>query len=407
MSSQPTSFKTLSAQSTSFKTCDALSPFGTSIFAQMSQLATEVGAINLSQGFPDFEGPSAIVDAAVHALRDGKNQYARSRGVVPLVEAIASHQKRFYNLDVDPMTEVSCFNGATEGLAASLLGMLNPGDEVILFEPFYDSYPALCALRGAIPKFVTLPFPDFHLDKEQLTSLFNDKTKLILLNTPQNPTGKVFDKEELEFIAELCHRYDAYVLSDEVYEHLTYDGEKHLPMACIDGMWDRTLTLSSSGKTWSFTGWKVGWATGPAVLVDAAQSAHQYLTYSGAAPLQHAIAHAIENYSAPDGYIGELKAEYLARRDFLSEALSEAGLKVALPKGTYFVLADFSEFFEGDDVEFAQWLAREHGVAAIPPSSFYAYDKEAGKKLVRFAFCKEMQTLEKAKAHLLAMAKSI
>lgn len=375
-------------------TAERLRPFGTSIFAEMTRLALQANAVNLSQGFPDFEGPAPIVEAAVEALRVGHNQYARSMGVPPLVQAIARHQRDCYGLHYDPMTEVTVFAGATEGIAASLLGLLNPGDEVIVFEPFYDSYPAILALDGAKARYYTLRFPDFALDLEQLEALFGPRTRAVLINTPHNPTGKVFSRAELQAIAQLCQRHDVVVVSDEVYEHLTYDGLEHVPMASIPGMRDRTLTLSSAGKTYSFTGWKIGWATGPAHLVAAAQAAHQFLTFASANPLQHAVAFALERYSGE--FFGHLAREYQARRDFLVEALQEVGFEVAVPKGTYFILASFRRLFEGDDQAFARHLIERCGVAAIPPSVFYAQCPEQGASLVRFAFCKRQETLRRA-----------
>ena len=377
---------------------EKLVPFGTTVFAEMTSLAQRHNAINLAQGFPDFEGPAEIVEAAVQAIRSGENQYARSRGHPPLVEAIAEAQLRNYGLEYDPMREVVVFNGATEGIAASLLGLLNPGDEVILFEPFYDSYPPCIALAGAIPRFITLRFPDFALDGDALRALVNKKTRMIVLNTPMNPTGKVFTKGELETIAEVCLENDLLALTDEVYEHLVFDGAVHMPLAALPGMRERTLTLSSAGKTYSFTGWKVGWGTGPATMMDAAQAAHQFLTYTIATPLQTAVAFALQNFTAE--FIGKFRAEYLARRDFLASTLETVGFDVAVPKGTYFILADFTPVFEGDDWEFARWLTAEHGVAAIPPSSFFQADAEEGRRLARFAFCKKMGTLEAAAERL-------
>jgi len=371
-----------------------LVPFGTTVFAEMTALAQEHGAINLAQGFPDFEGPSEIVEAAVQALRSGDNQYARSRGHPPLAEAIAEAQRRYYGLAYDPMTEVVVFNGATEGICASLLGLLNPGDEVILFEPFYDSYPPCLALAGATPRFLTLRFPDFALDGEALRDLVTDRTRMIVLNTPMNPTGKVFTEEELEIIASVCLEHDLVALTDEVYEHLVFDEAEHKPLAGIPGMRERTLTLSSAGKTYSFTGWKIGWGTGPADLVDAAQAAHQFLTYTIATPLQTAVAFALRNFG--EEFLTDFRNEYMARRDFLVSALEDVGFDVAVPKGTYFILADFTPVFQGDDWEFARWLTVEHGVAAIPPSSFFQADAEEGRRLARFAFCKKMETLETA-----------
>ena len=382
-------------------TAERLRPFGTTIFAEMTRLATERGAINLSQGFPDFEGPSPILDAAVEALRSGSNQYARSMGAPALVEAIADHQQRCYGLAPDPMREVMVTCGATEAIAASMLGLLNPGDEVVLLEPFYDSYPALVALAGAKARYLTLRFPDFALDVDALERLLGERTRLLVLNTPHNPTGKVFSLEELSAIARIARERDLLVLSDEVYEHLTYDGLPHIPLATLPGMWERTLTLSSTGKTFSFTGWKVGWATGPAHLVEAAQAAHQFLTFSGAHPLQMAMALALRHVH--DGFLQELEREYVERRDFLVRILDEVGFEVAVPRGTYFVLASFSSLFEGTDREFVRHLVDEAGVCAIPPSVFYGGAPEEGRRLVRFAFCKTRETLERAAEGLLRL----
>ncbi len=375
-----------------------LLPFGTTVFAEMTALAREHNAINLAQGFPDFEGPPQIVEAAVKALRSGNNQYARSRGHPPLTEAIAEAQRAYYGLAYDPATEVVVFSGATEGIAASLLGLLNPGDEVILFEPFYDSYPPCLALAQAVPKFLTLRFPDFVLDEDALRGLVTHRTRMIMLNTPMNPTGKVFTKEELEIIASVCRDHDLIAVTDEVYEHLVFDGAEHTPLAGLPGMRERTLTLSSAGKTYSFTGWKIGWATGPAHLVDGAQAAHQFLTYAIPTPLQEGVAFALNNYR--EDFVTQFRAEYLARRDFLVGALKKAGFKVAIPKGTYFILVDFTPVFDGDDWEFARWITLEHGVAAIPPSSFFHGDSSEGSRLARFAFCKKMETLEAAAERL-------
>ncbi len=377
---------------------EKLRPFGTTIFAEMTALAQAHDAINLAQGFPDFEGPGEIVEAAVRALRSGDNQYARSRGHPELVRAIADTQRHHYGLEYDPMEEVVVFSGATEGIAASMLGILNPGDEVILFEPFYDSYPPGLALSGAVPRFLTLRFPDFALDGDELRSLVTERTRMIVLNTPMNPTGKVFTREELGIIAQVCREHDLIALTDEVYEHLVFDGAEHVPLATLPGMRERTLTLSSAGKTFSFTGWKIGWGTGPRGLVDGAQAAHQFLTYAIATPLQVAIAHALTNHR--DAFLEDFRREYARRRDFLMEALRGAGLDVVTPKGTYFIYAAFGDVFEGDDRDFAFWLTKEHGVASLPPSSFYHEGIEEGRRLTRFAFCKRMETLEKAAERL-------
>ena len=377
---------------------ERLRPFGTTIFAEMTALAQKHGAINLAQGFPDFEGPPEIVEAAVRALRSGDNQYARSRGHPELVRAVADTQKRHYGLEYDPMEEVVVFSGATEGIAASLLGILDPGDEVILFEPFYDSYPPGLALSGATPRFLTLRFPDFALDGNALRALVTDRTRMIVLNTPMNPTGKVFSREELQVIAGVCQEHDLIALTDEVYEHLFFDDAEHIPLATLPGMRERTLTLSSAGKTYSFTGWKIGWGTGPKALVDGAQAAHQFLTYAIATPLQAAVAFALRNHT--EDFLLGFRAEYTARRDYLTDALEQAGLRVVVPRGTYFIYAAFEEIFQGDDRAFAYWLTLEHGVAALPPSSFYQVGIDEGRRLTRFAFCKRMETLQAAAERL-------
>lgn len=378
-----------------------LKSFGTTIFSEMTRLAIEHEAINLSQGFPDFEGPPEILDAAVAALRSGDNQYARSMGHMKLVNAVAGQRKRDYGLDYDPLEEVTVFSGATEGIASSMLGLLDPGDEVILLEPFYDSYPASVAMASAVPRYLTLRFPDFRLDMEALAALFNDRTRLVVINTPHNPTGKVFTREELEAIAGLCIKHEVTVLTDEVYEQLVFDGAEHIPMATIPGMRERTLSLSSAGKTFSFTGWKVGWATGPRPLVAAAQAAHQFVTFATATPLQVAVAHALDHLD--ETYYERFRSEYAERRAFLLSALEEAGMKTAPPAGTYFVLADFTGIHDGDDRDFVRRLIEKHGVAAIPPSVFYKADPDEGRKLVRFAFCKRMETLQAAAQRLRRM----
>lgn len=377
---------------------ERLKPFGTTVFAEMTALAQRHQAINLAQGFPDFEGPGEVVEAAVDALRSGENQYARSRGHPDLVRALATRYEQIYGLTFDPMEEVVVFSGATEGIAASLLGILNPGDEVILLEPFYDSYPPGLALSGAVPRFLTLRFPDFSLDPDALRALVNRRTRMIVLNTPMNPTGKVFSTEDLEVIASICREHDLVALTDEVYEHLTFDGARHVPLATLPGMRERTLTLSSAGKTYSFTGWKIGWGVGPKHLVDGAQAAHQFLTYAVPTPLQKAVAFALTHHT--DEYLPRFREEYLERRDFLVTVLRDAGLRLEPPEGTYFILADFQAVFQGDDREFCDWLTREHGVAAIPPSAFYQEDLEEGRRLARFAFCKRMETLERAAERL-------
>lgn len=371
-----------------------LRPFGTTIFSEMSRLAAERGAINLGQGFPDFDGPEAVREAAVAALRAGHNQYARSQGLPDLVEAIAEQREAQHGLLYDPMTEVAVFSGATEGLAAAMLGLLDPGDEVILFEPVYDSYPPCVALAGARARYLTLEFPDFAVDEARLRSLIGERTRLIVLNSPHNPTGKVWSRTELDLLARIATEHDLFVLTDEVYEHLLYDGNEHVPLAGLPGMRERTLSVTSVGKTWSLTGWKVGWATGPAPLVRAAQAAHQFLTFATPTPLQHAAAHALRYFSGD--FLEMLREQYAERRGLLLEALERVGFRVAPPAGTYFVLADFRPRFDGDDVAFAHHLIETAGVAAIPPSGFYPERPEAGRHLVRFAFCKRLDTLRAA-----------
>lgn len=373
---------------------DKLASFGTTIFSEMTRLAIEHEAINLSQGFPDFDGPDEIIAAVAEALRGGHNQYARSQGHPLLVEAVARLQSERFGLEYDPMTEIAVTSGATEAIASSLIGILNPGDEVVLFEPFYDSYPAAVRMGGATPRFVTLRFPDFSIDAASLDAVITDRTRAIVVNTPYNPTGKVFDRDELGIIAAAAQKHDLIVISDEVYEHLTYDGVKHESIATLDGMRERTIRISSAGKSYSFTGWKVGWAMAPAPLIRAVQAAHQFVTFATATPMQVGLAKAM-NTMSPD-YYDELRNFYCKRRDFLVEALTSVGFDVAVPKGTYFVLADFSKIFDGDDRAFARHLIEEHGVAAIPPSVFYDVDPTAGQHLIRFAFCKKMDTLEAA-----------
>ncbi len=378
-----------------------LLPFGTSIFSEMTRLALEHGAINLSQGFPDFDGPAKIIEAAEKAMRDGHNQYARSLGHPLLVQAIARSRERDFGTRYDPMTEVVVVSGATEGIASSMLGLLDPGDEVILFEPHYDSYPACVAMAGAIPRVCTLRAPDFALDLDDLAALFSKKTRLLLLNSPHNPTGKVFTAEELAGIAALCQRHGVIVLADEVYEQLTYDGAKHIPIASLPGMRERTLTISSAGKTYSMTGWKVGWALGPANLVAAAQAAHQFVTFATATPLQVAMAHALTALGT--GYLDQLRAQYLERRDFLAGALRSAGFEVQMPQGTCFLLAEFARHSKLDDRGFARELVERHGIASVPLSVFYSSRPEKG--LLRFAFCKKTETLQAAARRLEALAR--
>lgn len=371
-----------------------LQGFGTTIFTEMTLLARRHGAVNLGQGFPNFDGPDVFKEAAARAIRapfaeGGFNQYSRMFGRPELNRAIAEHQKRFYGLDYDPESEVTVMCGATEVIFATLQALCEVGDEVVVFEPFYDSYRASVAMAGAVEKLITLEAPSFTYDPETLERAITPKTRAILLNTPHNPTGKVFRRSELEHIAELARRYDLLVLSDEVYEHLVYDGE-HVPIATLPGMHERTVTTSSAGKTFSFTGWKVGWACAPPAITAALRTAHQFITFANSGPLQPAVAEAL---GAGDDFYRQLLAEYRERRDHLCRGLAEVGFEVLTPAGTYFVLADLRPLGWHDDVEFCRMLPEKVGVAAIPPTAFYV-NKAAGRHLVRFAFCKTLDVLD-------------
>jgi N-succinyldiaminopimelate aminotransferase len=344
-----------------------------------------------------------VIDAARRAMEAGDNQYSRSAGHPALVEAVARFHAAHYGLDYDAFTEVGVTCGATEGVAAALLGLLDPGDEVILFEPFYDSYLAMAAVAGAVPRIATLSPPGFRIERERLAPLFSPRTKLLVLNTPHNPTGRVFSREELGLVAELCIRNDVAVISDEVYEHITFTDDGHAPLASLPGMRERTLTLSSAGKTFSFTGWKIGWSTGPADLVRAQVAAHQFLTFCAATPLQYAAAQALD--LLPPDYYDDLRAGYRRRRDLLCEGLDAAGFRPFVPEGTYFILADFSALSDLPDREFARELCARHGVAAVPPSVFYLERPEEACSLLRFAFCKERATLEEGARRLAGMGR--
>ncbi len=368
-----------------------LAGFGTTIFTEMTRLANEHGAINLSQGFPDFDGPEFVKEAAITAIRAGHGQYARMTGLPELHRALSDKYRRDYGLDYRADTEFTVTSGATEAIFASVQGICDPGDEVILFQPYYDSYRASVLMAGAIPRFVTLRWPDWRFDSEELRAAFTPRTRAILVNTPHNPTGKVFSPAELEEIASHCRERGVLCLSDEVYEHLVYDG-RHVPMATLPGMRERTITLSSFGKTYSLTGWKIGWAAAPPELSAAVRAAHQFITFATATPLQHAAAAAC---AVGREYYDELLASYRSKRDYLAGELLRLGFEVRPPSGTYFICAGFRPFGFDDDVAFCRHLIEHIGVAAIPPSSFYQ-DTEYGKAYVRFAFCKRPETLRLA-----------
>ena len=371
---------------------ERVSNFGTSVFFEMTNLANQHQAVNLGQGFPDFPGPDFLKQAAIDAVQGNVNQYAPGIGQARLREAIARKMDRHYGMPVDPQTEIVVTHGATEALFAGILGLVNPGEEVIIFEPFYDSYVPAVQIAQGVPRFYTLRPPEWQIDPDRLTALFSDKTKLILINTPHNPTGKVFSQEELQLIADLCQKHDAIAVTDEVYEHVIFDDYQHLPLATFPGMAERTLTISSAGKTFSLTGWKVGWAVGQPELVQSVFRGHQFMVYSGVAPLQEAVGVGLET---PDDYYEELGAMYQANRDLLYQVLLEAGLKPVLPRGTYFMMAQIEHLGFPDDVAFCRHLTTEVGVAAIPPSAFYMNPAD-GATLARFAFCKTEETLQEA-----------
>lgn len=387
-----------------------LTPFVTTIFAEMSALAVRTGAINLGQGFPDTDGPAEVAEAAVRAVREGRgNQYPPGPGVPELRRAVAEHQRRWYGLEWDPESEVLVTAGATEAVAAALLALLEPGDEVIALEPYYDSYAAGIAMAGARRVPVTLRpdpgtggtgggaddgadgRPAYRLDLDELRAAVTPATRLILLNSPHNPTGTVLTRAELEAVAALARERDLLVVTDEVYEHLVFDGE-HIPIATLPGMRERTVSISSAGKSFSFTGWKVGWVTAPAPLVAAVRTAKQYLTYVSSGPFQYAVAEAL---ALPDSYLAGLRADLLRKRDLLSAGLAEAGFRVLRPAGTYFVTADITPLGEKDGVAYCMSLPERCGVVAVPTQVFYD-DPDAGRSIVRFAFCKKDEVLTEA-----------
>jgi N-succinyldiaminopimelate aminotransferase len=373
----------------------ALQPFGTTIFTEMSRLAVERRAVNLGQGFPDFAGPAFLKAAACRAIEADHNQYARMAGEPELTEAIADKVRRRYGLAYDPQDEVTVYSGCTEAIHCALLALCEPGDEVVIFEPFYDSYAASVAMAGAVPRFVTLRQPGFRWDRRELQAAVTDRTRLVLLNTPHNPTGRVLGRTELEEVAALARDHDLIVVADEVYEHLVFEGE-HVHIASLDGMRQRTVTLNSTGKTFSMTGWKIGYSTAPAELSAALRTVHQFVTFATATPLQHAM---VEALRAPSAYYEQLLAMYRGKRDRLVRALDVAGFDVFPCEGTYFVCAGFQRFGFDDDVAFCRHLIERAGVVAIPPSAFY-HHQDNGKDFVRFAFCKTDEVLDEAARRL-------
>ena len=378
-----------------------LAPFGTTIFTEMTRLANEHGAINLAQGFPDFDGPDFAKEAAVEAIRAGHGQYARMSGVPVLNRALSEKYAAHYGLSFDPDREITVTSGATEAIFATIQGLVEPGDEVVLFEPAYDSYRASVILAGAVPRFVTLNRPGWSFDEAALAAAFTPRTRAVLLNTPHNPTGKVYSQDELSLLARFCIERDVLCISDEVYEHIVFEGA-HRPIAGLPGMRERTITISSFGKTYSLTGWKIGWAAAPEPLTAAVRAAHQFITFATATPLQHAAAAAL---TADPGYLGRLQTSYREKRDFLVQALARIGFDVSVPAGTYFATAGFAKFGFDDDVAFCRHLVERIGVAAIPPSVFYEH-AELGRSYVRFAFCKKQETLAAAVGRLQALSRA-
>jgi aspartate/methionine/tyrosine aminotransferase len=379
------------------------SSFTESVIREMTRLSDLHGAINLGQGFPDFPAPQELKDAAARAIAEDHNQYPVTWGVPAFREAIAVKYARDYGMTVDPETEICVTCGSTEAMVASMLGVLDPGDEVVIFEPFYENYGPDAILSGAIPRYVSLRPPGWTFDEAELRAAFTDRTSAVIVNTPNNPTGKVFARDELEAIAKLCVRFDAIAITDEIYEHITYDDARHVPIATIPGMEDRTITISALSKTYSVTGWRVGWAIAPAVLTGGIRTVHDFLTVAAPAPLQVAGVTAL---GLPAGYYERIRLEYDERRATMIGLLGEAGFGASPPQGAYYVMADISHLGLGDDVETARHLVEEVGVASVPGSSFFSRP-ELGRPIVRFAFCKKLDTLEAAGDRLVRLHSSI
>jgi aminotransferase len=370
--------------------------FTESVIREMTRLAMKYDAVNLAQGFPDFPAPREIKDAARAAIEADDNQYAITWGQKPLRDALVEKFARTQGVTVDPEREITVTCGSTEAMMAVMMALINPGDEAVIFEPFYENYGPDVILSGAQPRFVSLRPPDWSFDRDELAAAFGPRTKAIIINTPNNPTGKVFTREELEFIRDLCLQWNAYAITDEIYEHILYDGAKHISMASLDGMRDRSITVNGMSKTYTVTGWRVGWAIAPPGPTEAIRKVHDFLTVGAAAPLQAAGAVALR---LPDGYYTELAEKYRAKRELLLEILTGAGFQCFKPKGAYYIMTDISRFGAKDDVTFARHLIEEVGVAVVPGSSFYN-DPASGAKQVRFAFCKKDETLRAASERL-------
>jgi N-succinyldiaminopimelate aminotransferase len=371
--------------------------FGTTVFVEINNLARQHNAVNLGQGAPDFDGPPEVLAAAVEAVNSALNQYAPGIGMPAVREAIAKHAERFYGQKVNPDTEVLVTSGATEGVFAAILGLTDPGDEAIVFEPVYDTYVPNMVMAGVTPRYVALRGKNWTFDPDELAKAFNPRTRAIIVNTPHNPTGKVFSRDEFRLIAALCQKHGVIAITDEVYEHILYDDAVHTRLATLPGMEDRAITISSLGKTFTVTGWKVGWAIGPAALVNAVNQAHQFITYAVASPLQAAAATALR---LPFSFFENLQVSYQARRDRMIDVLTNVGFRVFKPAGSYFIMVDWRGVASKqvqDDMQFAEWLIREVGVACIPASPFYQdCDRQLGKYFARFAVCKKDQTLAAA-----------
>ena len=372
-----------------------VAPFGTTIFTEINQLAQQHQAVNLGQGRPDFDGPSEIIEAAIRALRGNTaNQYAPGPGHRGLREGVARHAGLFYNLDIDPISGVIVTAGATQGIFSAIMGLVDPGDEVIIIEPYFDSYVPGVLMASAKPVFVPMHPPNWTFVEDELRRAFNENTKAIILNTPNNPTGRVYTREELQLIADLCIEHDVIVISDEVYEHLVFEGHQHIAIASLDGMFERTVTVGSAGKTFGMTGWKIGWVYGHPELMTGVWRAHQYIVFATNHPAQKAVAHA---FTLGNAYYEEYQALYTHKRDLVMQVIDAAGMTAIQPEGTYFVMGDFSQIFDGNDVEFCKHLIENVGVATIPPSAFFSDDhKYLAENHIRFAFCKNDGTLEQA-----------
>jgi aspartate/methionine/tyrosine aminotransferase len=366
--------------------------FTESVIREMTRLCQQYNGINLAQGFPDFAAPEEMKEAACKAIHDDINQYAITWGAKNLRNAIAEKTARFNGMNIDPEKNITVCCGSTEAMISTCLALVNPGEEVIVFEPYYENYGPDAILSGAAPRFISLREPDWSFDPDELKALFNNKTRAIILNTPNNPTGKVFTREELKLIAELCRKWDVIAVTDEIYEHIVYEGRKHISIATLDGMADRTVTINAASKTFSVTGWRVGYAIASEVFTSAIRKVHDFLTVGAPAPLQEAVATAMR---FPDEYYDQLRVEYLERRDFLMKGLEESGFRCYKPYGAYYIMTDITAFGFTDDTTFAHALVKDVGVAAVPGSSFYSNPRNGYRK-IRFGFPKKMQTLQKA-----------